>query len=79
MTNLQADLTDAEIERACQGLVQNAAKVRHLKRMGLVVRTKPNGEPLVNRNHYDAVTGSEKVTGNKAATTLGEPNWSVPA
>lgn len=79
MMNLQADLTDAEIDRACQGLVQNAAKVRHLRRMGLVVRTKPNGQPLVNRNHYDAVTGSEKVTDSKKATTMGEPNWGVPA
>lgn len=49
------DLLDAEIDSICAGLVQNCAKVRYLRRMGLTVRTKPNGKPLVNRNHYDAV------------------------
>ena len=32
-------------------------ELRYLKRMGLSVRQKPNGRPLVNRNHYDAVMG----------------------
>lgn len=49
------DLSDAEIDAICAGLVQNAAKVRHLQRLGLTVRQKPNGRPLVNRAHYDAV------------------------
>lgn len=69
-----ADLTEIEIDRACQGLVQNAAKVRHLQRMGLMVRTAPNGRPLVNRVHYDAVTGSAKQAAAKS-TPQTEPNW----
>jgi len=69
-----ADLTDTEIDNICTGQTQNAAKVRHLKRMGLYVRQKPNGRPLVNRRHYDEVT-----SGAKATTTGSEPNWGVPA
>lgn len=51
------DLSDAEIDNICDGYVQNAAKVRYLRAMGLTVRIKPNGRPLVNRSHYDAVLG----------------------
>ena len=40
------DLSDYEIDNICQGRVQNSAKVRHLKKMGLNVRRKPNGRPL---------------------------------
>ena len=69
-----ADLSDAEIDRACQGFVQNAAKIRHLKRMGLLVRTKPNGRPLVNRRHYDEIS-----SGGKNTVTNTEPNWGIPA
>ncbi len=65
------DLTDAEIDNICQGYTQNAAKVRFLRSMGLVVRQKPNGRPLVNRNHYDAMTGARKES------TMAEPNWST--
>lgn len=49
------DLSDAEIDAICDGLRQNAAKVRYLRSMGLTVRIKPNGKPLVNRTHYDSV------------------------
>ena len=70
------DLTDAEIDAICAGLVQNAARVRYLKRMGLVVRQKPNGRPLVNRAHYDAVT-SGHAHGKKKIESGREPAWSV--
>jgi hypothetical protein len=49
------DLTDAEVNAMCAGLRQNAAKVRFLRGLGLTVATRPNGRPLVNRTHYDAV------------------------
>lgn len=65
------DLTDAEIDAICAGYVQNAAKIRFLRAMGLTVRTKPNGRPLVNRNHYDAVTNGKKER------DMAEPNWSM--
>jgi hypothetical protein len=68
------DLTDAEIDSICSGLVQNAAKVRYLRRMGLTVRQKPNGKPLVNRAHYDAVMLNQKP--GKASNGI---RWSVAA
>jgi len=64
------DLTDTEINGICDGYTQNYAKVRFLERMGLVVRRKPNGKPLVNRSHYDAAMN------NKASRSASEPNWS---
>ena len=69
-----SDLTDAEIDTICAGLVQNAAKVRYLQRMGLTVRRKPNGKPLVNRAHYDAVMLNKKPC--KASNGI---RWSVAA
>lgn len=68
------DLTDTEVDSVCSGLKQNAAKVRFLKRMGLHVRQKPNGRPLVNRAHYDIV-----AIGERPAVANNEPNWTVQA
>jgi hypothetical protein len=75
---MSADLTDTEIDGICEGLTQNAARVRYLKRMGLVVRQKPNGRPLVNRAHYDAVT-SGNTTSKKKVDPSREPAWSIAA
>jgi hypothetical protein len=68
------DLSDAEIDDICSGLKQNAAKVRHLVGLGLTVYRKPNGRPLVNRAHYEAVRGSSRPT--QGATRSG-PIWGV--
>lgn len=58
MSLLGPDLTDDEVDQICAGLKQNAAKVRFLKqRLKVRVERKPNGRPLVNRAHYDAVRG----------------------
>ena len=65
----EADLTNTEIDNICQGLTQNAAMVRHLRNMGLHVRQKPNGRPLVNRAHYDTVTAGLKES------SMNEPRW----
>ncbi|MDO8251630.1 MAG: DUF4224 domain-containing protein [Rhodoferax sp.] len=51
------DLTDNEIDHICAGLKQSAAKVRFLQSLGVRVKRKPNGVPLVNRGHYEAVMG----------------------
>lgn len=70
------DLTDAEIDLICDGLVQHHARVRYLKRMGLTVRRKPNGKPLVNRAHYEAVMNGSPASRQPAARG---PVWSVAA
>ena len=38
--------TDAEVDEMCEGLTQDAAKIRYLRRLGLRVDRKPNGKPL---------------------------------
>jgi len=53
--NSPPELTDEEIDRICAGLTQNAAKVRYLQGLGLIVGRKPNGRPLVGRAHFEAV------------------------
>lgn len=68
------DLTDSEIDTICAGLVQNAAKVRYLRSMGLTVRQKPNGKPLVNRAHYDAVMLGASSKSTQAPRGI---RWSV--
>lgn len=71
--NNQCNLTDAEIDDICSPLTQNAAKIRYLQGMGLVVGKKPNGRPIVNRAHYDEVTGGKNsAAGNR-------PQWKVLA
>lgn len=68
------DLTDAEIDNICDGYTQNAARVRYLRSMGLTVRQKPNGRPLVNRAHYDAVMNGAMI---HAANSDFQPVWGV--
>ena len=71
---LGADLTDEEVDAICAGLKQNAAKLRFLRCLGLTVDPKPNGRPLVNRAHYDAIRGSSRPA--VAAPGAG-PIWGV--
>lgn len=78
---MSSDLTDAEVDDICAGLVQNHAKVRYLQRMGLTVRQKPNGKPLVNRAHYDATMNGHAILTTKQhrSPAWNVPAWSVPA
>jgi hypothetical protein len=72
---LNTDLTDNEIDCICDGYRQNAAKVRFLLKLGLTVRKKPNGRPLVNRQHYDRVMGCGQASiGEKFDQ---QPVWGV--
>lgn len=70
------DLTDVEIDAICDGLRQNAAKVRFLTRLGLVVHQKPNGRPLVNRAHYHAIMERPQNAPKRAQKM---PAWRVAA
>lgn len=70
---MSPDLTDAEIDAICDGLKQGAAKVRYLEGLGLHVERKPNGRPLVNRAHYNAVRGVAQHDAAPAGAS--EPAW----
>lgn len=50
-------LADNEVDALCDPLRQNAAKVKYLKGLGLAVREKPNGRPLVLRSNVEDVLG----------------------
>lgn len=67
--------TDQEIDDLCAGLVNNAAKCRHLRAQGLTVTQKPNGRPLVMRAHAEAVlAGLKQVLEVPAAPMRNVPN-----
>lgn len=72
---MNAVLTDDEIDSICDGYVQNAAKIRYLRSLGLTVDRKPNGRPLVDRAHYDAVRGCAATSQRTMAST--GPRWNV--
>lgn len=48
-------LTNEELDDLCLPLTQAAAQIRFLQSLGLTVRTKPNGTPLVIRSHFEQV------------------------
>ncbi len=75
---MDPDLTDAEVDRICDGYRQNAAKVRYLRSLGVTVDRKPNGRPLVSRAHYEAIRGGQSMP-TPAAPGGAQPRWSVPA
>lgn len=72
---MMMDLTDNEINEICGGYVQNAAKIRFLLGLGLTVRRKPNGRPLVNRSHYESVMGCGATRENQKLDC--QPVWGV--
>lgn len=73
---MNASLTDKEIDEICGGLTQNCAKVRYLERLGLSVRQKPNGRPLVSRTHYEIVMGAGQAASQVTSASNG-PKWGV--
>lgn len=68
--------SDAEIDSLCEGLAQNAAKVRYLESLGLHVTRKYNGRPLVMRAHAEAVlAGAREISaGPPAAAAANGPD-----
>jgi len=54
-------LSDAEIAELCEPLVMAAAQIRHLKRAGFHVTTKPNGRPLLMRTELERVAGAGRL------------------
>lgn len=69
-------LTDAEIADICKPLKMAAARRRHLARLGLVVKTKADGSPLVGRAEFERVmTGAAPAQAGAPAVEPGStPN-----
>ena len=66
--------TDEEIDGICDGLTQNAARVRYLRKLGLHVETKPNGRPLVARSNWETVMGRAPAVVVSGETPPGVPD-----
>lgn len=63
-------LTEAELAEICAPLVTPAAQRRYLERLGLIVKVKPNGRPLVARGEFERVLigrQAEQATGGSAS------------
>lgn len=69
-------LTDDEINTLCEGLVQNAARIKYLRSLGLTVHVKPNGRPLVARAHAERVLAGDQLpeAANDAPRQTPQPN-----
>jgi hypothetical protein len=50
-------LENALVDELCEGLTQDAANIRFLRSLGLTVKRKPCGRPLVLRSNVEAVLG----------------------
>jgi hypothetical protein len=48
-------LSQNEIDDLCKPLIQHAAQIRFISGLGINVRAKPNGAPLVMRSHFEEV------------------------
>lgn len=64
-------LLQDEIDDLCEPLKQHAAQMRFIRSLGITVREKPNGAPLIMRNHFEAVMNP---TGNTCKPTKVQPN-----
>lgn len=64
-------LSDEELADLCDGLKQSAAQARYLRRLGITVREKPNGRPLVMRSELERLAAPVGKTPSKGKR---EPN-----
>lgn len=46
-------LSQYEIDDLCKPLIQHAAQIRFISGLGIPVRAKPNGAPLVIRTNFE--------------------------
>jgi len=59
-------LTDAELADLCRPLKQHAAQIRYLQRLGVRVRRRPDGTPLVLKSDLSVVEHNHREN---------EPRW----
>lgn len=67
-------LTDEEISDICQPLRMASAQRRHLASLGLLVKEKPNGKPLVARSEFERVLGAGRYTDKPSNDPHAAPN-----
>ena len=73
------ELTDEEVNSICDGLTQNAAKVRYLRGLGLRVDQRPNGRPLVARAEWERYYSSRPAPAIVGTAPSNGPRWRTTA
>ena len=53
-------LSDEEVSELCAPLRMPGAQCRYLRKLGLMVQTKPNGRALVARSEFERVLGAAR-------------------
>lgn len=66
-------LADAELAALCEGLAQPAAQIKYLQGLGLHVKRKPNGRPLLMRSELERVLGAGRMQPANDANGNGAP------
>lgn len=76
MNNPWPYLTEAEINEICSPLKNGAAQIRFLERLGMIVKPKPSGKPLLARAEFDRVMTGDRAAapGSGANATSTSPN-----
>ncbi len=68
--------TDAELDEMCEGLTQDAARIRYLRGLGLRVDRKPNGKPLAWRPTDKPAPAPEAQNDDAAPNIVALQAWS---
>lgn len=66
-------LTPEEVKDLCHPLTQKAAQCAFLKSLGLTVKRKPDGSPLVMRSDLESTLGA--VANPAAVSTARKGKW----
>ena len=66
-------LTEDELAEICAPLVTPAAQRRFLERLGLIVKVKPNGRPLVARGEFERVLVGRQTNSGTSSSAC-QPN-----
>lgn len=66
-------LTDAEIAEICRPRTQGAAQLRYLRSIGVKVRARADGSPLVWR--VDVERPQADSSGGRGTVPANEPTW----
>lgn len=67
-------LTEAEIADITAPLTQGAARIKYLRRLGVKVEPKPNGQPLVWRADFEAARLAQPAANDIPGKTR---NWAA--
>lgn len=65
-------LSQYEIDDLCAPLKQHAAQIRFIRKLGITVKEKPNGSPLVMRAQFEEAMNPP---GKSRKPTRTEPNY----